>query len=202
MSSNPERHAPHIISTEKLLTFKTRSREDLLQHIERLKQKLRECRDENRDLVNDYNGLRDEFNEAVDLYARAQGKIKELREKNRDLRDEVEDLEDEQKQQEAKAKEKTRTIRNMVKERNDLQERLGRKVHETDEAHVALKYEVKQSIAASTRLDKQLGDEAFRKALDQIYEKFRECFLVVRRRQEFGEIDMSSFPGDELIRSC
>ncbi|KAK6006628.1 hypothetical protein QM012_005636 [Aureobasidium pullulans] len=162
-----------------------RSCEDLLQDNKRLKKKLQECREENRGLAQDYNGLHDEFNEAVDLYNKAREKIKKLREKNIGLQDEVEDLENEQKQQEAKIKEKTQKIRHMVKERNDLQERLARKAQETDGVGATLNFEQKQNIAASTRLDKQLGDETFRKAFDQIYERFRECFLVVRRRQQF-----------------
>ncbi|KAH0265515.1 hypothetical protein KCU91_g11398, partial [Aureobasidium melanogenum] len=161
------------------------SHEDLLQDNKRLKQELQKYQEENKELVYDYNGLVNDYNEAVDLYTKAQKRLKKLKEKNRDLQDEVEDLENDQEQQETKLKEKTKKIRDMVKERGDLQERLARKVQKTDGDRMTLNFEDKQSIAASTRLDKQLGDEAFRKALDQIYERFRECFLVVRRRQGF-----------------
>ncbi|KAH0015959.1 hypothetical protein KCU78_g8015, partial [Aureobasidium melanogenum] len=169
----------------KRLTFQTRSREDLLEDNERLKQKLQKYQEENKELVHDYNGLVKDYNEAVDLYTKVQKRLRQLKEKNRDLQDEVEDLENDQEQQETKIKEKTKKIRDMVKERDDLQERLGKKAQETNGALKTLNFEDKQSIAASTRLDKQLGDEAFRTAFDQIYERFRECFLVVRRRQEF-----------------
>lgn len=142
----------------------------------------------------EYNSLVQEYNEAVDFHDTAQRKIKKLREKNQDLnakienlQEEVADLEQERDGQMIKAKEKTQKIRDMVKERNDLQEKLAEVVEKAGEARVSLNYEVKQSIAASTRLDKQLGDEAFRKVMDQIYERFRECFLMVRRKQEFGQ---------------
>jgi hypothetical protein len=88
-----------------------------------------------------------------------------------------------------RAKEKTQKVRDIVKERNDLQEKLAEVAAKTDKVHVSLNYEAKQSIATSTRLDIQLGDETFRRAMDQIYEKFRECFLTVRRKQEFGQFD-------------
>ena len=75
----------------------------------------------------------------------------------------------------------------MVKERNGVQEKLSRAAKKAEGANLSLNYEVKQSIAASTRLDKQLGDETFRNAMDQIYERFRECCLMVRRKQDFGQ---------------
>jgi hypothetical protein len=77
----------------------------------------------------------------------------------------------------------------MVNERGDLQEKLGEVAAKADKVHVSLNYEAKQSIAASTKLEKQLGDETFRKTMDQIYERFRECFLMVRRKEEFGQFD-------------
>jgi hypothetical protein len=88
-----------------------------------------------------------------------------------------------------RAKEKTQKIRDMVNERDDLQEKLGEVAAKANKVHVSLNYEAKQSIAASTKLDKQLGDETFRKAMDQIYERFRECFLMVRRKEEFGQFE-------------
>ncbi|KEQ71653.1 hypothetical protein M436DRAFT_50619, partial [Aureobasidium namibiae CBS 147.97] len=172
---------------------------DLLQENERLKRVLRKCQE---DGILEYNSLVDEYNEAVDLYGTAKKKIRKLREKNEDLKgknenlqDEVADLEQERDGQMIRAKEKTQKIRDMVKERNDLQEKLAQVVEKTGESRVSLDYEVKQSIAASTRLDKQLGDETFRKVMDQIYERFRECFLMVRRKQEFDVRSMLSSDG-------
>lgn len=134
-----------------------------------------------------------EYNEAADFYSTAQSKIRKLREKNKDLKkkneglqEEVADLEQERDGQMLRAKEKTQKIRDMVNERKGLQEKLAEVIEKAGEARTSLDYEVKQSIAASTRLDKQLGDETFRKAMDQIYERFRECFLTVRRKQGFG----------------
>jgi len=158
---------------------------------ERIKRELQKCRDE--DTI-EYNSLVQEYNEAVDFYDTAQRKIEKLRAKNQDLnakienlQEEVADLEQERDGQMIRAKEKTQKIRNMVKERDDLQEKLAEVVEKAGEARASLNYEVKQRIAASTRLDKQLGDETFRKVMDQIYERFRECFLMVRRKQEFGQ---------------
>ncbi|KAI4727783.1 hypothetical protein E4T49_04403 [Aureobasidium sp. EXF-10728] len=159
-----------------------RSREELLQDNERLKQQLQKSRGRKVELRNDYNALVDEFN---DLNERHSTEIQQLVEKNDLLQIEVDDLETDQKQLEAKIKDKTKSIRNMVKERDDLQERLAKKAPEADRSPVTLDFEAKRNIATSTRLDKQLGDETFRKAMDQIYERFRECFLVVRRRQVF-----------------
>jgi DNA repair exonuclease SbcCD ATPase subunit len=164
---------------------------DLLQENERLKQDLRSFREENEiELEN----LRIEYDEAVDLYDGALKRIKNLKEKNQalerkieELTDEVADLEEERDVETRRAKEKTQKIRDMVRERNDLQEKLGEVAAKADKVHVSLNYEAKQSIAASTKLDKQLGDETFRKAMDQIYERFRECFLTVRRKQDFGQ---------------
>jgi uncharacterized coiled-coil DUF342 family protein len=140
--------------------------------------------------------------EAVDLYNGALERIKKLKEKNEalkekngELQDEVRDLEEERDVEAGRAKEKTQKIRDMVKERNDLQEKLAEVTEKADKVHVSLNYEAKQNIAASTRLDKQLGDETFRRAMDQIYEKFRECFLMVRRKQEFGQFDRSKRKG-------
>ncbi|KAG9958294.1 hypothetical protein KCU61_g8467, partial [Aureobasidium melanogenum] len=180
MSSSVKRHVSRNISVTQEADLQSGSHEDLLQDNKRLKQELQKYQEENKELVYDYNGLVNDYNEAVDLYTKAQKRLKKLKEKNRDLQDEVEDLENDQEQQETKLKEKTKKIRDMVKERGDLQERLARKVQKTDGDRMTLNFEDKQSIAASTRLDKQLGDEAFRKALDQIYERFRECFLVRR----------------------
>ena len=162
-----------------------------MQENERLKRELHKCREEDRI---EYNSLVDEYNEAADFYDTAQRKIRKLREKNQDLKrknedlqQEVADLEQERDGQMIRAKDKTQKIRDMVKERNDLQEKLARVSEKAEEAHPSLNYEVKQSIAASTRMDKQLGDETFRKAMDQIYERFRECFLMVRRKQDLGQ---------------
>jgi chromosome segregation ATPase len=175
----------------KRLTPDTRNGDDLLQENARLKQELRKCQEES---VIEYNGLRDEYNEAVDLYNAAQERIQKLKDKNgvlkqktEDLQDEVTDLEQERDVEARRAKEKTQKIRDMVKERDDLQKKLAEVAEKANKVHVSLNYEAKQSIAASTRLDKQLGDETFRRAMDQIFERFRECFLTVRRKQEFGQ---------------
>jgi chromosome segregation ATPase len=162
-----------------------------LQENERLKQELRSCREEK---ATELESLKIEYDEAVDLYNGAlvrikklKEKIEALKEKNEALKDEVTDLEQERDMETRRAKEKTQKIRDMVKERSDLQEKLGEVAAKADKVHVSLDYEAMQSIAASTRLDKQLGDETFRKAMDQIYERFRECFLTVRRKQHFGQ---------------
>ncbi|KAI4720034.1 hypothetical protein E4T48_03672 [Aureobasidium sp. EXF-10727] len=169
-----------------------KSREDLLQDNERLKQQLQKSRGLNVELTNDYNALVDEFNDLNDRHAAKLAKLKEKRngiqqlmEENDLLQIEIDGLETDQKQLDAKVKEKTRSIRKMVKERDELQEKLAKRAHKADGSLVTLNFEVKQNIATSTRLDKQLGDETFRRAMDQIYERFRECFLVVRRSQEF-----------------
>jgi myosin heavy subunit len=131
--------------------------------------------------------LHDELDEAVGKYNSGLKRFKELEKKNEELQNEVAGLEEERDGQTEKAKQKTQRIRQLVEERGELQQKLGREVERAEGVHVSLNYEVKQSIAASTRLDKQLGDETFRKAMDQIYERFRECFLMVRRKQEFGQ---------------
>ncbi|KAI5270546.1 hypothetical protein E4T47_06089 [Aureobasidium subglaciale] len=168
---------------------------DLLQHNKRLKRELRESKEECVRLVNDYNTLVDEYNEMAGIqHAKLRtkiNKIKQLREESESLVLEIEDLEKHQEQQTKKAKEKAQTIKQLLEERDNLQERMAVNTRKAERAHENLDFEVKQNIAASTRLDKQLGDETFRKAMDQIYERFRECFLLVRRRQDF-DIRMQS----------
>ncbi|KAI5253725.1 hypothetical protein E4T42_02758 [Aureobasidium subglaciale] len=173
---------------------------DLLEHNKRLKQELRESKEECARHVNDYNTLVDEYNEMPGIQnAKLRtkiNKIKQLREESESLVLEIEDLEKHQEQQGNKIKKDTKLIRKLLEDRDDLQERLAKETEKTQRAHVNLDFKVKQSIATSTRLDKQLGDETFRKAMDQIYEKFRDCFLVVRRRQEF---DIRTRPRNESL---
>jgi uncharacterized coiled-coil DUF342 family protein len=164
-----------------------------LQENKRLKQELRSCQEAN---AAELESLKIEYDEAADLYNGALEKIKRLKQKNEalmkkteELKDEVADLEEERDVGRRRAKEKTQKIRDMVNERDDLQQKLGEVAAKADKVHVSLNYEAKQSIAASTKLDKQLGDETFRKAMDQIYERFRDCFLMVRRKEEFGQSD-------------
>lgn len=164
-----------------------------MQENERLKQELRRCREAN---AAELESLRIDYDEAADLYNGGLEKIKRLKQKNEalmkkteELKNEVADLEEERDVEKRRAKEKTQKIRDMVNERDDLQEKLGEVAAKANKVHVSLNYEAKQSIAASTKLDKQLGDETFRKAMDQIYERFRECFLMVRRKEEFGQFE-------------
>jgi uncharacterized coiled-coil DUF342 family protein len=164
-----------------------------LQENERLKQELRRCREAN---AAELESLKIDYDEAADLYNGGLEKIKRLKQKNEalmkkteELKNEVADLEEERDVEKRRAKEKTQKIRDMVNERDDLQEKLGEVAAKANKVHVSLNYEAKQSIAASTKLDKQLGDETFRKAMDQIYERFRECFLMVRRKEEFGQFE-------------
>jgi uncharacterized coiled-coil DUF342 family protein len=164
-----------------------------LQENERLKQELRRCREAN---AAELESLKIDYDEAADLYNGGLEKIKRLKQKNEalmkkteELKNEVADLEEERDVEKRRAKEKTQKIRDMVNERDDLQEKLGEVAAKANKVHVSLNYEAKQSIAASTKLYKQLGDETFRKAMDQIYERFRECFLMVRRKEEFGQFE-------------
>jgi uncharacterized coiled-coil DUF342 family protein len=164
-----------------------------LQENERLKQELRRCREAN---AAELESLKIDYDEAADLYNEGLEKIKRLKQKNEalmkkteELKNEVADLEEERDVEKRRAKEKTQKIRDMVNERDDLQEKLGEVAAKANKVHVSLNYEAKQSIAASTKLYKQLGDETFRKAMDQIYERFRECFLMVRRKEEFGQFE-------------
>ncbi|KAI5209882.1 hypothetical protein E4T39_00637 [Aureobasidium subglaciale] len=173
---------------------------DLLQHKKRLKQELRESKEAHKRLTNEYNYLIDEYNEMVGIHnAKLRtkvNKIKQLREESESRVLEIEDLEKQQEQQTKKAKEKAQTIKQLLEERDNLQERMARHTRKAEKAHENLDFEVKQNIAASTRLDKQLGDETFRRSMDQIYERFRECFLLVHRRQDF---DIRKKPNDESL---
>ena len=174
---------------------------DSMDEIKRLKGKLAERAKERTELEEEYNKLVDTYydvidqnNANVDLIHKKNQRIRQLKdermenlksyeEENEGLQEEIESL---KKNHKRKIAEKSQTIRGMVEERDDLQRKLSEKAQHDKKAGEILNFEVKQSIAASTRLDKQLGDEAFRKAMDQIYERLRDCFMVIRRREPFG----------------
>ncbi|THW40234.1 hypothetical protein D6D21_06940 [Aureobasidium pullulans] len=193
----------------------TREGNGSMDEIKRLKVKLREREKERNELAVEYNKLVDEYGDVIDqhsanvdlVYKKIQ-RIRQLKDERMEdvksyeegiegLQEEIESLKNNHKR---KIAEKSRTIRRMVEERDDLQKKLSEKAQHDKKAGEELNFEVKQSIAASTRLDKQLGDEAFRKAMDQIYERLRDCFMVIRRREPFDvEITLSDDTLSEFL---
>jgi chromosome segregation ATPase len=180
-----------------------------MDEIERLKVKLRKRAKEQNELTDGYNELVDAYqyivdhnNATVDLIRKKNQRIKQLKEERvqdaKSYKDEIEGLEEEledlKKSHKSKVETKSQTIRDMVEERKDLQITLSKKNQQVEKVRELLddrNFEAKKSIATTTRLDKQIGDETFRKAMDQIFERFRDCFMSIRRKHPFGKFRLS-----------
>lgn len=180
-----------------------------MDEVKRLKVKLRERATERDELAAEYNKLVDECqdivdhnNATVDLVRKKNQRIKQLKEERiqnaKSYKEGIESLEEEledlKRSHKSKVDTKSQTIRDMVEERNDLQITLSKKNQQVEKVRELLddrKFEAKKSIATTTRLDKQIGDETFRKSMDQIFERFRDCFMSIRRKHPFGKFRLS-----------
>jgi chromosome segregation ATPase len=192
------------------------SSEDLTEDNQRLKRRLQESRAEHDQLVIEFNNLVDENikilgkNEKLEgKYETSQQKIKELKQAKEELEEDIEDanheLKRERKNYKAQLKTKSQKITNLVLERDELQQRLSIKIQETVEARETLNdkfFRAKKGIADATRLDKQLGDETFRNCLDQIFERFRDCFLSAYRREPWSRFFSSFSEGPSTNSGC
>ncbi|THX19424.1 hypothetical protein D6D12_10712 [Aureobasidium pullulans] len=189
--------------TTALASSQTREGNGSMDEIERLKVRLGERVKERNELAVEYNKLMDEYqdvvdhnNATVDLIRKKNQRIKQLKEETvqdaKSYKDEIEGLEEEledlKKSHKSKVETKSQTIRDMVEERKDLQITLSKKNQQVEKVRELLddrNFEAKKSIATTTRLDKQIGDETFRKAMDSIFERFRDCFMSIRRKHPF-----------------